>query len=278
MQTFLVALSLWVSSTSAEGLQEPRLDNAQTLAMGGASQANTFSNIAMLTNPAAVVFIRRYSLETAYFKDPALGWSTWITSVLDSSNGAFSGGITYVQNRSDNGSVTLHQVIGSSGFALGKTLALGFNVRRLHSKGLTDGPIIDGERYWSTDTSLALRVTQEWILGWSWKSAGKRPAAPLPESAHTISTSWLGRGYTLSFDAEIPRSETMTTLYKLGAEYFISPNLPTRAGWNYREQRGHELALGLGWIEKSGAIDLALRKDFYGQQAWIWSAGLRLFY
>ena len=46
-------------------------------------------------------------------------------------------------------------------------------------------------------------------------------------------------------------------------------------GWNYRETTGNEVGVGIGWIEKSGALDLGFSKHFYGEYAWLWSAGLR---
>ena len=61
--------SLLLGADGEASLTEPRLENAQTLAMGGASQSNSFSNIAMLNNAAAMVFIPRYSIETAYLRD-----------------------------------------------------------------------------------------------------------------------------------------------------------------------------------------------------------------
>ena len=103
--------------------------------MGGASQSNSFSNIAMLNNAAAMVFIPRYSIETAYLRDPQFGWKTWITSLIDTTNRAFAGGLTYVQSKTNDSSTTLHQIIGSSGFALGQTISAGFNVRRIQGKG-----------------------------------------------------------------------------------------------------------------------------------------------
>ena len=64
--------SLPMGADSEASLTEPCLENAQTLAMGGASQSNSFSNIAMLNNVAAMVFIPRYSIETAYLVIPNL--------------------------------------------------------------------------------------------------------------------------------------------------------------------------------------------------------------
>ena len=102
--------------------------------MGGASQSNGFSNLAMVNNAATIVFLPRYSIETAYFRNPESGWKTWITSLVDSTNRAFSGGLTYTQSKTADSSTTLHQIIGSSGFALGQTMSIGFNVRRIQGQ------------------------------------------------------------------------------------------------------------------------------------------------
>ena len=157
MYTLTLCASLFLLGADSEAsLTEPRLENAQTLAMGGASQSNSFSNIAMLNNAAAMVFIPRYSIETAYLRDPQFGWKTWITSLIDTTNRAFAGGLTYVQSKTNDSSTTLHQIIGSSGFALGQTISAGFNVRRIQGKGDLS-PIEEGESFWSTDISVSLR-------------------------------------------------------------------------------------------------------------------------
>ena len=179
MYTLTLCASLFLLGADSEAsLTEPRLENAQTLAMGGASQSNSFSNIAMLNNAAAMVFIPRYSIETAYLRDPQFGWKTWITSLIDTTNRAFAGGLTYVQSKTNDSSTTLHQIIGSSGFALGQTISAGFNVRRIQGKGDLS-PIEEGESFWSTDISVSLRMVPQWITGWAWRSVGKRPQITL---------------------------------------------------------------------------------------------------
>lgn len=274
--TFCVSL-LFTSTTTETALETPRLENAQTLAMGGASQSNGFSNIAMVSNAATIVFLPRYSIETAYFRDPQLGWKTWITSLVDSTNRAFAGGLTYAQSKTSDSSTTLHQIIGSSGFALGQTMSFGFNVRRIQGRG-EQNPLETDESFWSTDISVAIRAAPQWITSWAWRSVGKRPEAPLPESAHIVSTAWLGMGFTLALDVEVPVTDAKSNLYKLGAEYIAAQSVPLRMGWNYSSDQGNEVGLGIGWIEKTGALDLGFTKSFYGEQAWMWSAGLRLFY
>lgn len=271
--THLVA----ASAETAPQLSPPRLENAQTLAMGGASQSNGLSNISMLNNAAASVFIPRYSMEAAYFRDPGLGWKTWITSLVDSSNRAVAGGLTYAQSKTEDSKTTLHQIIGSSGFAVGQTISVGLNVRRIQGKGELS-PLEEDESFWSSDMSIAVRMLPQWITGWAWRSIGKRPKAPLPESAHILSTAWLGGVFTLALDVEIPASESQSNHYKFGAEYVVNQSVPMRMGWNYREDQGNELGLGIGWLEKTGALDLGFTKSFYGQSEWMWSAGLRLFY
>ena len=246
MHTLTFCVSLLLASASSEPpLNEPRLENAQTLAMGGASQSNSFSNIAMLNNAATIVFIPRYSIETAYFRDPELGWKTWITSLVDSSNRALAGGLTYAQSKTSDSSTTLHQIIGSSGFALGKTMSLGINVRRTQGKGEMS-PLAEDESFWSTDLSVAIRLVPQWVTGWAWRSIGKRPEAPLPSSAHIISTAWLGMGFTLALDVEVPMADNESTHYKLGAEYIAARSVPIRMGWNYTEDQGNEAGLGIG--------------------------------
>lgn len=278
MHTLTFCVSLLIASTSTDAsLSTPRLENAQSLAMGGASQSNSFSNVAMVNNAASIVFIPRYSIETAYFRDPELGWKTWITSLVDSTNRAFVGGLTYAQSKTSDSSTTLHQIIGSSGFALGKTMSLGVNVRRLQGKGELS-PLEEDESFWSTDISLAIRIVPQWVTGWAWRSVGKRPHAPMPESAHIISTAWLGMGFTLALDVEVPLAEEQSTHYKFGAEYTAARSVPLRMGWNYAKDQGNELGLGIGWVEKTGGLDLGFTKSFYGQKEWMWSAGLRLFY
>lgn len=278
MYTLTLCASLFLLGADSDAsLTEPRLENAQTLAMGGASQSNSFSNIAMLNNAAATVFIPRYSIETAYLRDPQFGWKTWITSLVDTTNRAFAGGLTYAQSKTNDSSTTLHQIIGSSGFALGQTISAGFNVRRIQGKGELS-PIEEGESFWSTDISVALRMVPQWITGWAWRSVGKRPKSPLPESTHILSTAWLGMGFTVALDVEVPADEDKSALYKLGGEYIAARSVPIRLGWNYRKTTGNEVGVGIGWIEKSGALDLGFSKHFYGEHAWLWSAGLRLFY
>ena len=275
MHTLTFCVSLLITSTLAEPtLGSPRLENAQTLAMGGAGQSNGFSNLAMLNNAATTVFLPRYSIETAYFNDPALGWKTWITSLVDSTNRA-AGGLIYAQSKTSN--TTLHQIIGSSGFSLGDTMAIGINVRRIQGNGEWS-PLKDDESFWSSDLSVAIRVMPQWFTGWAWRSIGKRPSAPLPESAHILSTAWLGMGFTVALDIEVPSAEDKENHYKLGTEYIAARNIPLRLGWNYKDGQGHQLGLGLGWLEKSGALDLGFTKNFYDEKEWAWSAGLRLFY
>ena len=127
--------------------------------------------------------------------------------------------------------------------------------------------IEEDESFWSTDISVSLRMVPQWITGWAWRSVGKRPKSPLPESTHILSTAWLGMGFTVAFDVEIPADENKSALYKLGGEYIAGRSVPLRMGWNYRETTGNEVGVGIGWIEKSGALDLGFSKHFYGEYA-----------
>ena len=72
-------------------------------------------------------------------------------------------------------------------------------------------------------------MVPQWITGWAWRSVGKRPESPLPESTHILSTAWLGMGFTVAFDVEVPADENKSALYKLGEN--ISPDEVCQSEW-----------------------------------------------
>ena len=55
------------------------------------------------------------------------------------------------------------------------------------------------------------------------------PESPLPESTHILSTAWLGMGFTVTFDVEVP-PDNKSALYKLRGEYIAGRSVPIRMG------------------------------------------------
>lgn len=270
----VVAIPAWATPGETVTLGRP-------LAMGGAYRAAGAANGAIYINPAGMSRLSLYTLEWAWSRGDLGGdEDTFHVSIVDTKTQPVGVGVGYSFVPADtdrhDGRLALSYPL------LPATLFGGATARYL----LLDAPGEDNASAFAVDAGLAAVLGAGFHAGLSMGNA-----MPDDGTAETKARqfggglAYEGSQLTAAFDAVYDghadaSSRWRRTTWHGGLELMASGQLPIRAGWTWRPARSagdHELSLGIGWVNPSGALDLAYRQPVDGSDGRTVVVGLRSF-
>jgi opacity protein-like surface antigen len=272
----LVAIPAWASPGETVTLSRP-------LAMGDAYRAAGAANGAIYSNPAGISRLTLYSVEWSWLRGDRTGGDddTFHLSVVDTKTQPIGvgAGYSYVPGETDRHDARM---------AIAYPIVPG----KLHAGSAFRYIVLDPEKGDSAsglavDTGLVAELGAGLMFGLT-----AHNALPDKELGETSSRSWgtglayEGRFFSIASDLVYDPSATddhasARFSYHAGTEYMVSQNLPLRLGWDYRPVLGdgsHRLAVGVGWVTKTGALDFAYRQRINGEGDRSFALGLRSFF
>ena len=250
-------------------------ETARSMAMGLGARASATSTSAVAQNAAGLSIGRHYHIETAVTYLPQVGRFTSGGAVADSFSGPVNMGVNfrYVHGNGEEGHGGYDGRI-SLGLPLGDNFAIGASGRyisfwREGEENADDDPYAE---HITIDGSI--RVTPVpglhfAALGYNLIDVG---SALVPVMVGGSASYTIDNTFTLAFDG---LADLSTYKYEDGtirpegqfggALEFFTGEIPIRAGYMYDTGRDlHYVTAGLGWMNESLGIDLAVRQQVTG--------------
>jgi hypothetical protein len=283
------------------GYQYGEIEGPRTLAVGGAARAYGMSTSAIPINPANVAAQRIYHFEALFGLDTKAHRLQYGGAILDSVTSRLAMGVlaskTDLGNDGDPYRRGALDVRVTAAYPFGDKLSFGVNghYMRVTQDGrgpLGDSAVSRGEsddpnfKVFTFDAGFALALSEAVRLGavgYNLTSTGSY-LAPLMIGG--------GLGFKLAdFTAEanvvgVDRTTwgAWKTRVMIGGEYLAGDHYPLRLGYTFDQgTKRHAVSGGVGYVDKSFAIDAGVRGDVsapndpYGR-ALVFSVGLRYFY
>lgn len=277
------------------------IEQPRTLAMGGAARAYGLSTSSIPLNPANVVAQRAYHFEALFGIDTRNHRLQYGGAILDSVTSRLGMGVlaskTDLGNAGDTFRRSALDVRVAAAYPFGDKLSFGLTGHYIRATQDGVGPLGESPvsrssaddanfRAFTFDAGLALALSDSLRLGavgYNLTNTGS-PLAPLMFGG--------GLGLRVSdftLEANVLGVDRTTwgswkTRVQAGAEYLVGDHYPIRVGYTYDQGlRRHAVSGGLGFNERSFAIDASVRADVavpddpWGR-ALVIGVGLRYFY
>lgn len=274
------------------GWNQNEMETPRTAALGGASRAIGPDINGLYGNPANMAVTRVYHLGAFAQIWPEAHRQSYGAAAVDSVTSRISGGLAgnYTIQDPDGLKRTATDVRMGLAFPLSDKLFLGATGKYLKlrqdgtgpfgtslaSGGLTNEPIIDGFTF---DAGLTLRPTSMFSIG----VVGANLTNPGTGFRPMTLGGGLGVG-TQQFSLVADVLADFTTYDKTmlramgGAEFLAADRFPLRIGYRFDEgQKSHALSGGLGYLDQSFSLDIAVRRTISGDNATAIIIGLQYF-
>lgn len=290
-----VILSLGITTVGTAAAQDPTTDPNQTrpadletargMALGGGARATAVSTSAVAYNPAGMAFGRAYHIESQIQFEPASGRFAFGGGISDSSTNKLAMGTSFIGTMG-NGESGYSGVDGRLAFALplGDQFAIGVSGRYLSlgREGTApigteqDAPVSQG---FTMDGSIALAidVLRFAAIAQNFIEVGGILA---PRRFGGGLGLVIGESFTINGDLMVdidsfPGPEVLTGG---GLEFLAGGIVPLRAGYRYDSGRAaHAITAGLGYVDTSFGVEVALRQDVGDTDDTVFLIGLRYF-
>lgn len=283
------------------GYQYGEIEGPRTLAVGGAARAYGLSTSAIPANPANVAAQRIYHFEALFGLDTKAHRLQYGGAIVDSVTARLAMGVlaskTDLGNDGDPYRRGALDVRVAAAYPFGDKLSFGVNGHYMRVTQDGRGPLGESAvsrsdsddpnfKVFTFDAGFALAVSEAVRLGAvGYNLTGTGSAlAPLMIGG--------GLGFKISdFTAEanvvgVDRTTwgAWKTRFMLGGEYLAGDHYPVRLGYSYDQgTKRHAVSGGIGYVDKTFAIDAGLRGDVAAPsdpfgRALVFSVGLRYFY
>lgn len=283
------------------GYQYGEIEGPRTLALGGAARAYGFSTSSVPINPANIAANRIYHFEALFGLDTRAHRLQYGGAIVDSVTSRLAMGVlaskTDLGNDGDPYRRGALDVRVAAAYPFGDKLSFGVTGHYMRVTQDGRGPLGDSAvsrsesddpnfKVFTFDAGFALALSEAVRLG----AVGYN----LTGTGSALAPLMIGGGLGFKagdFTAEVnvvgvDRATwgVWKTRAMIGAEYLAGDHYPLRLGYSYDQgTRRHALSAGTGYVDKSFAIDAAVRTDVavpndpYGR-ALVFSVGLRYFY
>lgn len=255
------------------GSRDPR-----SLAMAGAGTAVGGSTSAALGNPAALTVSRAYELELSGAWGLEPGLAHYGGAIADSATSRTAGGLSAHYTTFETVSLrrSALDVRGSVAFPVGDALTIGAAGRWLRTNdgpgaGAVGGEALarsDAERSrLALDVGLVLQPTPTFRVGAVAKNLFAEPSFDLPRL--------YAAGFALALDAIVLESTALVNATSpdgarwrsgSGVAWSVAERYGIRAGYRFDQAlRTHAVGFGVSVIDRSGALEVAVRRDVAGE-------------
>lgn len=283
------------------GYQYGELEGPRTLAMGGAARAYGWSTSAIQLNPANLPVQRIYHFEALFGMDTTAHRLQYGGAIVDSITSRLAMGV--LASRTDLGNDSDPYKRGSTDVRVGMAYPFGdklsFGVSGHYLRITQDGIGPLGEsavsrsssddpnfRVFTFDAGLSLALGEIFRIG----AVGYNLTSPGSALAPLMIGGGLGAKISdFTIEGNVVGVDATTwgawkTRYQVGAEYLVGDHYPLRIGYVFDQgTRRHGLSGGVGYVDKTFALDAGIRSDVAGPndpwgRALVFSVGLRYFY
>ena len=279
----LVLLLILPSSFAHAGIFEEH-SGVRSAGMGGAHRALGTSNEAIYLNPATIASFARFGidLELAYQKPEKL--RRMRVSAVDSKTSAVAAGIGHEIIQDAPGYASLKRTSLSVAHRLGQYASFGTTGHYIEGTRTVDGEEVDFTTL-NTDIGFSLNLSDLIQLGVSWHNLAD-------SDEQTLSPESVGLGFAIGsqilvgvFDVRLEedgQGESQAS-YHAGAEIFLGGAIPIRAGYSRdaldpeTNQKHHRITGGIGYVTKTGALDMAIDKSLTDSKNWTLVTAIKLF-
>lgn len=283
------------------GYQYGEFEGPRTLALGGAARAYGLSTSAVPINPANIAAQRIYHFEALFAFDTRAHRLQYGGAIVDSVTSRLAMGVlaskTDLGNDGDPYRRGVLDVRVTAAYPFGDKLSFGVNGHYLRATQDGRGPLGDSPisrqesddpnfKAFTFDAGLALALGEAVRLG----AVGYN----LTSTGSALAPLMIGGGLgfklgDLTAEANVVGVDRTTwgvwkTRYMVGGEYLAGDHYPLRLGYSFDQgTRRHSVSGGIGYVDKSFAIDAGVRGDVaipadpFGR-ALVFSVGLRYFY
>lgn len=283
------------------GYQYGEIEGPRTLAVGGAARAYGLSTSALPINPANIAAQRIYHFEALFALDIRARKLQYAGAIIDSVTSRLAMGVlaskTDLGNDGDPYRRGALDVRVAAAYPFGDKLSFGVSGHYMRVTQDGRGPLGDSSvsrsegddpnfKVFTFDAGFALALTEAVRLGavgYNLTGTGSG-LAPLMVGG--------GLGFKLgdlTAEANVVGVDRTTwgawkTRFMLGGEYLAGDHYPLRLGYSFDQgTRRHSVSGGLGYVDKSFAIDGGIRGDVAAPndpfgRALVFSVSLRYFY
>lgn len=284
---FALALTALPALTSAQVRDAAdTTEAARGLAMGSGVRASAAGTSALAYNPANLSLARIYHIETGVAYDPGAGRFGLIAALVDSTTDAVAAGLSFRALLGDgDGGYGGYDGRVSLGMSLGESVSLGLSGRYLEYSrtgqlpvGVTSDRVARG---FTLDAALRISPAPGFHLAGLGLNLIDLESGLAPVQAGGSASYTVGGVFTIGADILANLSKGVDgapLLVGAGFEWLTGGRVPLRAGYFYDELRAtHVFTAGLGYVDQSVGIDLALRQDIVGQNDTLMMASFRYF-
>lgn len=304
-----LAAILVVAGASAQASYRPpeygygygEVEQPRTLAMGGAARAWGWSTSSIPTNPANLVAQHVYHFEALFGLDTKSHRLQFGGAIMDSVTSRLAMGVLATRTAQGNTSDTYQRgatdIRLAAAYPLGDRVGFGITGRYLRVTQDGSGPLGEGpvSRSGSDDPNFRA-ITFDAGLGFGLSEALRLGVVGynLTSTSSALAPLMVGGGLGLKLgDATLEGNvvgvdKTTWGAWKMrlqvGGELLVADRYPLRLGYAFDQgSRRHAISGGLGYVDRSFAIDVGARQEVAGPsdpwgKAFIFNVGLRYFY
>lgn len=261
-------------------------ESARGIAMGTGVRSSAAGTSALAYNPANLSLAHIYHVESGVAYDPGAGRFGLIASIVDSTTDSIAAGLSFrTLVGGGDGAYGGYDGRVSLGMALGEAMSIGLSGRYLdftRSGQLPSGVRSDRvARGFTLDASLRVSPAPGFHLSALGLNLIDLESGVAPVQTGGSASYTAGGVFTLGGDVLVNLSRGIDGAPLLvggGLEWLTGGRVPLRAGYVYDELRAtHVFTAGLGYVDQSVGVDLALRQDVAGQNHTLMMASFRYF-
>lgn len=261
-------------------------ESARGLAMGAGVRASAAGTSALAYNPANLSLARIYHIEAGISYVPGAGRFGLIAALVDSTTDTVAAGLSFRALVGDgDGGYGGYDGRVSLGMSLGEAASIGLSGRYLQytrsgqlPSGVTSDRIARG---FTLDAALRVSPAPGFHLAALGLNLIDLESGLAPVQAGGSASYTLGGVFTFGGDLLVNLSRGIDGAPLLvggGFEWLTGGRVPLRAGYFYDELRAtHVFTAGLGYVDQTVGVDLALRQDVAGRNDTVMMASFRYF-